>query len=312
MASDDRDRTDLVNMTGSGEAPQSASEDEQAAENKTGSVPTEGDAETLFENASMVETERLILNLGSYEGPLDMLLDLARSQKVDLREISVLALAEQYLAFIEAAKKLQLDLAADYLVMAAWLAYLKSRLLLPKPPEDDGPSGEELAAHLAFQLERLQAMRRVAEKLFERPQLGREFYARGEPERRVVSTRVEWTATTLDLLRAYARQRTKENFQPLHLERRAVVAIDEALVRLRRLIGDTMEWTELQKFLPSEWRDDAFARSAVASTFAASLELAKHGQIRIRQEDHFAPIYLIRRTDEEDLAARLTPSPPSA
>ena len=204
----------------------------------------EDNDDTLFASASASETERLILNLGSYEGPLDMLLDLARSQKVDLREISVLALAEQYLAFIEAAKRLRLDLAADYLVMAAWLAYLKSRLLLPKPPEDDGPTGEEMAAHLAFQLERLQGMRRVAEKLLERPQLGRDFFQRGEPERRIVSTRVEWTATTIDLLRAYARQRTKENFQPLHLERprrgcdrRGVVAVAPGDRRRGRLGG---------------------------------------------------------------------------
>lgn len=262
------------------------------------SAPDKPD-DSLFAKASQAETERLILNLGSYEGPLDMLLDLARTQKVDLREISVLALAEQYLNFIEAAKLLRLDLAADYLVMAAWLAYLKSRLLLPKPPEDDGPSGEEMAAHLAFQLERLQGMRRAAEQLFARAQLGRDFFQRGEPERRIVSTRVEWTATTLDLLRAYARQKTKENFQPLHLERRAVVAIDEALLRLRRVIGDAVDWAALESFLPREWRDEDFARSAVASTFAASLELAKHGQIRLKQEEAFAPIYILRRNDEE-------------
>lgn len=259
-------------------------------------------SETLFQRAADAET--LNLALGSYEGPLDMLLDLARSQKVDLREISVLALAEQYLAFISAAKQLRLDLAAEYLVMAAWLAYLKSRLLLPKPPEDDEPSGEEMAAYLAFQLERLEGMRKAAEALFALPRLGTDFYARGEPERRIVSTRVEYVATQHELLLAYARQKTKENFKPLHLERRAVIAIDEALLRLRRAIGHVPDWERLAEFLPAEWRDDAHARSAIASTFAAALELAKHGQVLIRQDDAFGPIFLRMREDSAGAGAK--------
>ncbi|MEM9723894.1 MAG: ScpA family protein [Pseudomonadota bacterium] len=265
-----------------------------------GAVP----AETLFENASAVETERLVLALGGYEGPLDMLLDLARTQKVDLRQISILALAEQYLAFIAEAKRLRLELAADYLVMAAWLAYLKSRLLLPKPPEDDEPTGEEMAAHLAFQLERLQAMRDAAEALFALPRLGRDHHARGEPERRKISTRVEWTASQVDLFRAFVRQSTKKSFQPLHYERRSVVAIDEALLRLRRVLSGGPDWETLQSYLPPEWLDDEYARSAIASTFAAALELAKHGQVLLRQEEAFAPLYIQRREDAAPLGER--------
>ncbi|MEL6280743.1 MAG: ScpA family protein [Pseudomonadota bacterium] len=257
-------------------------------------------ADTLFESASEHDGEQLLLNLGAFEGPIDVLLELARSQKVDLKEISVLELAEQYLSFIMAARRLRLDLAADYLVMAAWLAYLKSRLLLPKPPEEEGPSGEEMAAHLAFQLERLQAMRQVAEKLFEREQLGRDFFARGEPEKRRISTKVEWTASMLELLRGYARMNTRGNFRPLHLDRPPVVPIDEALARIRALIGDVSDWAALESFMPKEWRDPALARSAVASTFAATLELAKHGQLRVRQAGLFEPIYVVHRTDIEE------------
>lgn len=280
--------------------PDGGVETEGASATATSAADEERSAETLFESASEEDGEKLVLALGAYEGPLDLLLDLARTQKVDLREISVLELAEQYLVFIAEAKRLRLDLAAEYLVMAAWLAYLKSRLLLPKPPEDDQPSGEELAAHLAFQLERLQAMRRVAQELLSLPQLGRAFFGRGEPERRKVTTRVEWTATQHELLLAYARRRTKENFQPLHLERRAVVAIDEALVRLRRILGDTVDWVLLETFLPEEWRDETHARSAMASTFAATLELAKHGQVWLRQDEMFAPIYVSRREPDQE------------
>ncbi|MEL6978200.1 MAG: ScpA family protein [Pseudomonadota bacterium] len=279
-------------------------------------APDGPEAETLFESASLAEANPLILALGSYEGPLDMLLDLARRQKVDLREISILALAEQYLSFIAEAKRLRLELAADYLVMAAWLAYLKSRLLLPKPPEDEEPTGEEMAAHLAFQLERLQAMRDVAEALFARAQLGRDFFARGEPEKRRISTRVEWTASQVELFRAYVRQSTKKSFQPLHYERRSVVAIDEALLRLRRALANAPDWETLESYLPSEWLDEEYARSAIASTFAAALELAKHGQVVLKQEEAFAPLYIAPRDgaaplSESALAAALSRPEPA-
>ncbi|MEO1292611.1 MAG: ScpA family protein [Pseudomonadota bacterium] len=258
---------------------------------------------TLFEHATAVEGEQLMVAIDGYEGPLDLLLDLARKQKVDLREVSVLELAEQYLAFVAEARKLRLELAADYLVMAAWLAYLKSRLLLPKTERDEGEDAEDQAERLAFQLKRLEAMKKVADQLFNRTLLGRETFARGEPERRRVSTRIEYTATQLDLLRAYARQRTRDTFQPFHLSRGPVVAIDEALSRMRTLIGDALDWASLSSFLPSEWKDEDHARSAIASTFAATLELAKHGRVKIKQDGVFAPIFLMRSDPAEESGA---------
>lgn len=240
-----------------------------------------------------VEAETLNVNVDGFEGPLDLLLMLARTQKVDLRKISVLQLAEQYLAFVTEAKKLRLELAADYLVMAAWLAYLKSRLLLPPPHDDGGPTGDELAAHLAFQLERLEAMRRVAAQLMGRDQLGRDFFARGMSETVTVKRQTEWTASLADLLRGYARVKTRDEYRPLLVDRSAIFSMDQALERLKGLMGLAIEWGQLASFLPEGWAiDPAKRRSAIASTFAAALELAKLGQIEIRQEETFAPIYL--------------------
>jgi segregation and condensation protein A len=240
-----------------------------------------------------VEAETLNVNVDGFEGPLDLLLMLARTQKVDLRKISVLQLAEQYLAFVTEARRIRIELAADYLVMAAWLAYLKSRLLLPPPHDDDEPSGDELAAHLAFQLERLEAMRRVAAQLMARDQLGRDFFARGMSETVTVKRQTEWTASLSDLLRAYARVKTRDEYQPFQVDRSAIWSMNQALERLKTLIGVAMEWGQLASFLPEGWAlEPAKRRSAIASTFAASLELAKLGQIEIRQEETFAPIYL--------------------
>lgn len=240
-----------------------------------------------------IDAETLSVNVDGFEGPLDLLLTLARSQKVDLRKISILQLAEQYLAFVIEAKRLRLELAADYLVMAAWLAYLKSRLLLPPPHDDGGPSGEELAAHLAFQLERLEAMRRVAAQLMGRDQLGRDIFVRGMSETVTVKRQTEWSASLSDLLRAYARVKTRDEYRPLQVDRSAIFSMDQALERLKKLIGVAMEWGQLASFLPEGWAlEPAKRRSAIASTFAASLELAKIGQIEIRQEATFAPIYL--------------------
>jgi segregation and condensation protein A len=178
-----------------------------------------------------MDPEALVVDVDGFEGPLDVLLTLARTQKVDLRKISILELAEQYLGFVEAAKRLRIELAADYLVMAAWLAYLKSRLLLPPEPGEEGPSAEDLAAHLAFQLERLEAMRRAAARLMGRDQLGKDFFARGEAERVTVKRRVEWTASLLDLMRAYSRIRTRDEYRPLHMARPALVTMEAALDR---------------------------------------------------------------------------------
>jgi len=247
-----------------------------------------------------VAAEALIVDVGSFEGPLDLLLTLSRTQKVDLRQISILELAKQYLAFVEQAKKLRLELAADYLVMAAWLAFLKSRLLLPPDPTEEGPSGEELAAHLAFQLERLQAMREAAAKLMARDQLGRDFFARGITEDVQRVRRVTYTATLLDLMQGYARIRTRDDFRPFVMDRQHVMTMEQALERMRGLIGFAGDWTDLISYLPDGWNaDPQRRRSTTAATFAATLELAKEGKIEIRQGEIFAPIHIRKKVPDE-------------
>ena len=254
--------------------------------------PPEGD-----DVAARRAAEALIVDVDGFEGPLDLLLMLSRTQKVDLRRISVLQLAEQYLGFVERAKALRIELAADYLVMAAWLAFLKSRLLLPPDPQDPGPSGEDMAAHLAFQLERLQAMREAAAQLMARDQKGRDFFARGIPESVARLRRVRYTATLLDLMQAYARTRTREEFRPWAFDRENVFTMEAALERMRGLIGYAGDWTDLSAYLPDGWSADPMRRrSATAATFAASLELAKAGQIELRQTETFAPITIRRRS----------------
>jgi segregation and condensation protein A len=258
--------------------------------------------EDFFDAGGTVErlaAEALVVDLDGFEGPLDLLLTLARSQKVDLRRISILRLAEQYLGFVEAAKRLRIELAADYLVMAAWLAYLKSRLLLPPDPAEAGPSGDDLAAHLAFQLQRLEAMRGVAAQLMARDQLGRDVFGRGAVEAVRRETRVVHTADLLDLLRAYARVKTRDDFTPLHLERGPVYTMETALERMRGLIGTAIDWVSLSAWLPDEWAAEPVKRrSATAASFAAALELVKAGRLEIRQERAFAPIFL-RQAQEE-------------
>lgn len=258
-------------------------------------------ADVDFDNFASVDAHRaedaLIVDVGGFEGPLDLLLRMSRTQKVDLRKISILQLAEQYLIFIKQSKLLRIELAADYLVMAAWLAYLKSRLLLPPEPGDDGPSGKELAAHLAFQLERLQAMRDRAALLMAREQKGRNFFVRGLPEDITRIRRVTYKATLLDLMQAYARIRTRDEFQPYTMDRDHVLTLEQALERMRQLIGFAGEWTDLMSYLPDDWKEDLnMRRSATAATFAASLELVRQGQIEIRQTETYAPI-LIRRKE---------------
>jgi segregation and condensation protein A len=250
----------------------------------------------FHDGAAHPAAESLMLDLDGFEGPLDLLLALARTQKVDLRRISILALSEQYLAFVERAKRLRIELAADYLVMAAWLAYLKSRLLLPPDPAGEDPSGEDLAAHLAFQLERLEAMRTAAGRLMGRDQKGRDFFGRGCPETATTRRDVRWTASLLDLMQAYARVKTREDFRPLHFRREAVLTMEQALELLRPLIGAAVAWTDLAAFLPPGWGGDGRRRrSATAATFAAMLELAKAGRIDIRQGATFAPIEIRAR-----------------
>lgn len=252
------------------------------------------DGDTDFgEVEERLAAEALIVDVDGFEGPLDLLLMLSRTQKVDLRKISVLALAEQYLTFVERAKTLRIELAADYLVMAAWLTFLKSRLLLPPDPTDEGPSGEELAAHLAFQLERLAAMRDAAAKLMARDQKGRDFFVRGLPEDVTRVRKIRYTATLLDLMQGYSRLKTKDEFRPYAMDRQHVMTLEQALERMRGLIGYAGEWTDLSSYLPEGWETDPKRRrSATASHFAASLELCKNGSISIRQSESFAPIQI--------------------
>ena len=259
--------------------------------------------EELFETQTIAErvaSETLIVDVDGYEGPLDLLLTLSRTQKVDLRKISILDLAVQYLVFIEKARELRIELAADYLVMAAWLAFLKSRLLLPPDPSQDGPSGDELATHLAFQLERLQVMRDTAAKLMARDRLGRDRFVRGVTEDMMRRKTVHYTANLLDLMQGYARIRTKDDFRPFVMDRDSVFTMEQALNRMRGLIGFAGHWTDIASYLPEGWSEDPKKRrSATASTFAASLELAKEGKIEIRQEDVFSPIKIRKKVDRD-------------
>lgn len=242
--------------------------------------------------------DALVVDVDGFEGPLDLLLTLARGQKVDLRRISILKLAESYLAFIAEARRLRIELAADYLVMAAWLAFLKSRLLLPRRAGEDGPSAEDMAERLAFQLQRLGAVRVAAARLFDQPLLGRETFARGAPEDSGPIRRSEWTATLADLLKAYGAIKTRAAYEPLHLRRAPVLTLDEAYRRLRDMLGGATDlglrdWASLAAYLPPDWRaTPERRRSAAASTFVAALEMAKKGMIEIRQDRPFAPLML--------------------
>jgi len=239
------------------------------------------------------ETADLVVDLEGYEGPIDMLLTLAREQKVDLTRISILRLADQYLAYIAAARRLRLEVAADYLVMAAWLAYLKSRLLLPQPPEPDGPSGEEMAAALTHQLQRLEAMQEAGTRLMARPQLGRDVFGRGDPEGLPRVLVPVWDISLYDLLKAYGEGRQRKETGVLHIEPPELYAMDDVLQRLERILGRTPDWRSLMSFLPSQVIGNGLVwRSAIAATFSASLELVRSGKLQLRQDAAFGPIYL--------------------
>ena len=248
------------------------------------------EAESFEEVPQVREADRLTLDLGSWEGPLDLLLTLARAQKVDLREISILALVEQYLAFIADAKKLKLEIAADYLVMAAWLAYLKSCLLLPRDEAAD-PSPEELALRLQLRLQRLSAMREAGARLLARDRIGRDVYLRGAPEGLRVIRKSIWQADLYELIAAYGavRARTEPAFHVV--SRRPVMTLDQALHRIERLLGAQIEWARLEAFLP-ETEDPEFRKSALASSFLAALELARLGKVELDQESAFAPLFV--------------------
>ena len=260
--------------------------------------PSNDDAQSVSDRLS---AEALIVDVDGFEGPLDLLLTLSRTQKVDLMRISILELAQQYLDFVERAKALRIELAADYLVMAAWLAFLKSRLLLPPDPADEGPSGEEMAAHLAFQLERLQAMRDCAARLMARDQKGRDFFVRGIPENVETVRTVNYTANLLDLMQAYSRIRTRDEFRPFVMDRNDIFTMEEALERMRGLIGFAVDWVDISSYLPDGWgASPTRRRAATASTFAASLELAKAGKVELRQSETFAPLELRRKAQENE------------
>jgi segregation and condensation protein A len=257
---------------------------------------SEQDQEKIWEAYAVLdrggEEPTLVVDVAGFEGPLDLLLDLARAQKVDITRISILALADQYLAYIEKIRSLRLELAADYLVMAAWLAYLKSRLLLPEVADGEEPTGAELAAELAFRLRRLEAMREAAARLANRDRLGRDVFARGDPEPVEIVRRNEYSATLHDLLSAYARQRQYNAVAVVHVAPREVWSLQEAREALGRMVGRVAEWTPLDALLTQYLVRPDMRRSVTASAFGASLELAREGRLELRQTEPFAPIYI--------------------
>ncbi len=244
----------------------------------------------LFESPAVPSPHVLTVSFDSWEGPLDLLLTLARGQKVDLREISILALTEQYLAFIDSARQLKLELAADYLVMAAWLAYLKSALLLPKAEQPD-PSPEELALRLHLRLQRLNAMRDAAARLMARDRIGRDVFPRRAPEGLRLVRKAQWRAGLYDLIAAYGQVRARTQPVVHSIAVRPVMTLDEAIQRVGSLVGAALDWTRLEAFLPPDI-DPPRARSAVASSFVAALELARQGRLEMAQDGIFQPIYL--------------------
>lgn len=246
----------------------------------------------------VAEADRLVVDLEGYEGPIDVLLTLARDQKLDLTRISILALAEQYIAFIAQAHRVRLEIAADYLVMAAWLAYLKSRLLLPAPSEDKAePTAAEMAAALSFQLQRLQAMQDAGARLMARPQLGKDVFTRGEPEGIKVVTTYTYKATLYDLLKAYGEHRARRQTSMLRILPTELYSMEAALERLSSMLGRLPDWTTLQSFIPVELRGGIVARSAMSAMFTASLELVRSGRLQLRQDRTFGQIYIRRAPD---------------
>jgi segregation and condensation protein A len=241
-----------------------------------------------FESPPVRRSDELTLNLDGWEGPLDLLLSLARAQKVDLAQISILELVDQYVAYIGEARALKLEIAADYLVMAAWLAYLKSCLLLPKDPEAD-PSPEEIALRLQMRLQRLDAMREAGARLLGRDRVGRDTFQRGAPEGLRLVRKSAWRVTAFELFAAYGGVKARSQ-PPMHVvHARNVMTLDEAIERVSQMLGMAIEWTQLEAFLPAT-DDPQLRKSALASSFLAALELARRGRIEIDQEEAFAPL----------------------
>ncbi len=255
----------------------------------------------------------LVVDIDGFEGPLDVLLALARTQKVDLAKIAILPLAEQYLEFINEAKRLELDLAADYLVMASWLAFLKSKLLLPPPEEEEGPTGEEMAARLAFQLRRLEAMRNAAAELMKRKRMGQHVFQRGAPEGIRVTRTSVYTGTLYDLLKAYSEERIRA-LKPtkMTIKKQPVFAIEAARHRLEKMLGMLIDWDRIDALLPESFVTGKERRTALASTLSASLELVRDGYIEVQQGNAYEPIFVrkrdVPRENDRDAAPETTDS----
>lgn len=260
----------------------------------------EPEQQSAFDGLSPVspvpdDEERLILDIDGFEGPLDVLLSLARTQKVDLKQISILELVQQFLEFVATAKVQKLEKAADYLVMAAWLAYLKSRLLLPEENFEEELSAEEMAARLTYQLQRLNAFREASAALMSRNQLKRDVFARGMPEPVIVTKNATFELSLYDLLRAYADHKTRHAVSDIRIHKREVYTLDQALERLRGLIGLALDWTDLFQFLPDSIMGEEMTRSVKASLFTASLEMAREGKAEIIQKQTFGPLFIRKR-----------------
>ncbi len=293
MSEDNEFDLDLNEGQATGEM-NAQSADQNAAKSSSKRAPMD----KLWEDPDKAISDKsLMVDLEGFEGPLDLLLHLARTQKVDLAKISVLALAEQYLAFVEDARKLRLELAADYLVMAAWLAFLKSKLLIPQKSDEEEQSGEEMAQALAFRLKRLEAMREAATRLINRNRLGRDIFARGMPEPIVIEKTSDYEASLYDLLTAYASQRQRNSLSLVTIAKRNVWSLKDARGILARMVGQINDWTALDQFLLQYLHEDEDERrTALASSFAASLEMVREGQLDIRQDGAFAPIFLRNST----------------
>ena len=235
---------------------------------------------------------RLVLDVDGFAGPIDVLLTLAREQKVDLTQISILELADQYLVWVAKLRQANLELAADYLVMAAWLAYLKSILLLPTSTDDEEPTGEEMAAALQFQLLRLESMQEAGEKLLARDQLGQDFFPRGNPEKFGYNLNGAFEASIYDLLKAYGEHTHRSNVRILRIELSDLYSTDDGLKWLTKMLGSMPDWTSLLQFLPAEIKGDLVSRSMVASALSAALQLTKQGELKIRQTETFGTIYV--------------------
>ncbi len=261
----------------------------------------------IEEDGEMSEVDHLLLDIDGYEGPIDVLLELSRNQKVDLAKISILELVRQYLIFIERAQKRNLELAAEYLVMAAWLAYLKSRLFLPKEENSDEPSAEDIAQALQFQLQRLEAMQKAADKLLALPQLGQAIFARGQPEGLEMKVVTQWNVSLYDMLKAYGDIERRKEASHYDLPTFDLMSTDSAMSRLSKMLGNLPKkggysvWATLHSFMPEDIEDSLYGRSTLASTFTAGLELAKQGGLEFRQDGLFRPIYMRKMQPSDEM-----------